>query len=107
MSLLKSVWTREEDGLVEPAAIYYALRLLMLALSFVLEDWAIYELVHSPRRRKQVVLLVASSYVTWSFQTHTFSNSIETLLVLWCLVLIERIVRTEVATATPNPISRH
>lgn len=96
MSLLKSVWTREEDGLVEPAAIYYALRIVMFILCFVLEDWAIYELVHSPRRRKQVVLLVASSYVTWTFQTHTFSNSIETLLVLWCLVLMERITKGEV-----------
>lgn len=63
----------------------------MFVLCFVLEDWAIYEVVHSPRKRKDAVLLVASSYVTWTFQTHTFSNSVETLLVLWCLVLMQRI----------------
>lgn len=68
----------------------------MFALSFVLEDWAIHELVPSPRYRSQAVVLVASSYVTWTLQTHTFSNSVETLLVAWSLVLIERIVSEKV-----------
>ena len=94
--LLQWTWGQDDNGLVEPAVIYYVLRLVMFVLSFVLEDWAIYELVHSPRQRIQTVLLVASSYVTWTFQTHTFSNSIETLLVLWSLVLIERIVNEKV-----------
>ena len=64
----------------------------MFILSFVLEDWAIYELVQSPRQRRVAMLLVASSYVTWTYQTHTFSNAVETLVVAWSLVLIERIV---------------
>ncbi len=68
----------------------------MFALSFVLEDWALHELVQSPRHRRVAVLLVASSYVTWTYQTHTFSNSIETLALAWCLVLIHRIVENKV-----------
>lgn len=64
----------------------------MFALSFVLEDWAIHELVQSPRHRRVAVLLVASSYVTWTYQTHTFSNAIETIVVAWSLVLIERTI---------------
>ena len=60
--------------------------------SVVLEDWAIYELVTNPRRWRIAVILVSSSYVTWTYQTHTFSNSVETLIVLWCLVLIQRIL---------------
>jgi hypothetical protein len=68
----------------------------MFALSFVLEDWALHELVQSPRHRRVAVLLVASSYVTWTYQTHTFSNSIETLAVAWSLVLIQRIVENKV-----------
>lgn len=91
MALLKAVWARDGDGTVSPAAIYYTTRLVMFVLSFVLEDWAIHELVHSPRRRTEAVILVASSYVTWTFQTHTFSNSVETVLVLWCLVLMQRV----------------
>lgn len=64
---------------------------MMFLLSFVLQDWAIHELIPSPRDRRIAITLIASSYVTWTFQTHTFSNSIETLIVLWCLVLINRI----------------
>lgn len=64
----------------------------MFLISFVLEDWALHELIHSPRHRRVAVLLVASSYVTWTYQTHTFSNSIETLVVAWSMVLIQRIV---------------
>ena len=70
---------------------FYTLRVLMFVLSFVLEDWAIHELLPQPRERTVAITLIASSYVTWTFQTHTFSNSIETLTVLWCIALIQRI----------------
>lgn len=96
MTLLKWLWAQDDQQNLSPKAIYYLLRVVMFILSFVLEDWAIYELVHAPRRRRQAVILVASSYVTWTYQSHTFSNSIETLLVTWSLVLIERIVREKV-----------
>ncbi|KKK16837.1 hypothetical protein AOCH_000245 [Aspergillus ochraceoroseus] len=56
------------------------------------KDWAVHELVPLPRHRRVAVVLVASSYVTWTYQTHTFSNSLETLLVAWGLVLIRRIL---------------
>ena len=66
----------------------------MFLLSFVLEDFAVYEL--TPQHRTAVVVLVASSYVTWTYQTHTFSNSLETLLVVWGLVMIRRVVEKKV-----------
>ncbi len=106
MLLLRWLWIGNgNDGEIPPIAVFWTLRVLMFILSFVLEDWAIHELV--PRRHRQVaVLLVASSYVTWTFQTHTFSNSIETLVVLWSLVLIERILETAVSTLPPTLIIR-
>ncbi|KAL8739318.1 MAG: hypothetical protein Q9181_000049 [Wetmoreana brouardii] len=87
-------WVSTETGkeAVAPRAVYYGLRLMMFILSFVLEDWAIHELVPSPRERRLAVVLVASSYVTWTYQTHTFSNSVETLVVLWSIVMIQRIL---------------
>ncbi len=96
MTLLKWIWAQDEHEIVDPAVIYYTLRLVMLTLSFVLEDWAVHELVRSPRHWRQAAILVTSSYVTWTFQTHTFSNSVETLVVLWSLVVIERILRENV-----------
>lgn len=96
MSLLKWFYTETGTGNPPPQLVYYALRGGMFLLSFVLEDWAIYELVPSPRHRRATVVLVASSYVTWTYQTHTFSNSVETLLVAWGLVLIRRILENKV-----------
>lgn len=99
MLLLRWLWIGNgQDGEIPPIAVFWTLRILMFVLSFVLEDWAIHELVQSPRHRKVAVLLVASSYVTWTFQTHTFSNSIETLAVAWSLVLIHRIVESKVGS---------
>ncbi|KAL8673833.1 MAG: hypothetical protein Q9168_001745 [Polycauliona sp. 1 TL-2023] len=92
MLVLQWVWTETGKEAVAPRVIYYALRLLMFILSFVLEDWAIHELVQSPRERRIAVVLVASSYVTWTYQTHTFSNAVETLVVLWSIVMIQRIL---------------
>jgi phosphatidylinositol glycan class Z len=71
----------------------------MFLLSFVLEDWAIHELVPSPRQRRLAVTLVVSSYVTWTYQTHTFSNAVETLIVLWSIVMIQRILDKNVSSS--------
>jgi len=99
MLLLRWLWIGNgNDGEIPPIAVFWTLRVLMFALSFVLEDWALHELVSSPRHRRVAVLLVASSYVTWTYQTHTFSNSIETLAVAWSLVLIDRIVENKVGS---------
>ncbi|POR34850.1 GPI mannosyltransferase 4 [Tolypocladium paradoxum] len=93
MLLLRWLWIGNgHDGDITPIAVFWTLRILMFLLSFVLEDWALHELIPSPRHRRVAVLLVASSYVTWTYQTHTFSNSVETLVVSWSLVLIQRIV---------------
>ncbi|OJD38944.1 gpi mannosyltransferase 4 [Diplodia corticola] len=76
---------------VPPYVVYWTLRVMMFVMSFVLEDWAILELV-APHQRSSASMLVASSYVTWTLQTHTFSNSLETLVLIWSLVLIGRIL---------------
>ena len=111
MSLMKWFYTETGGGSPPPQLVYYTLRGGMFLLSFVLEDWAVYELVPSPRDRRATVVLVASSYVTWTYQTHTFSNSLETLLVAWSLVLIRRILENKVRAVTvaigeENPVGR-
>lgn len=109
MVVLRWVWTETGKEEIAPKVIYYALRVLMMILSVVLEDWAIHELIKSPRHRTLAVVLVASSYVTWTYQTHTFSNSVETLVLAWSLVMIQRIrddkVRHITALETAKPPS--
>lgn len=72
----------------------------MVALSIDLSltsplDWAVYRLAGEMHRRS-AVLLYASSYVSWTFQTHTFSNSIEAVLVSSSLMTILRFKHTRV-----------
>jgi len=81
---------------VPPSVVFYTLRVLMFALSFVCEDGAVHELMPSPKHRRIAVMLVASSYVTWSWQCHTFSNGVETCVVLWSIVLVDRITLNKV-----------
>lgn len=101
MLLIHWIWSGIGTSELPPQLVYYTLRALMFTLSFILEDWATHELVQSPRHRKLAVTLVASSYVTWTYQTHTFSNSIETLLVAWSLVMLQRILDNKVSS-TPT-----
>ena len=97
LTLLNWLWAKEVHLDITPGLVYFSLRAVMFMLSFVLEDWAVHDLVQSPKLRQQAVVLVASSYVTWTFQTHTFSNSIETVLVLWSLLLLDRIAHERVS----------
>lgn len=91
LTVLKWIWEGFGYGPVPPTVAFYTLRSLMFLISFILGDWAIYELVPAVNERRTAQMLVASSYVTWTLQTHTFSNSIETIVVLWSLALIRRL----------------
>jgi len=95
MMTLRALWEgphAPHGHTMAPYIVYYTLRIVMVFLSVVLEDWALQELVPAQRNKRIALVLTASSYVTWTYQTHTFSNSIETLVVLWTLVLIQRII---------------
>ena len=100
MLILRSLWEGFGHSVVKPVVVFGTLRLLMFTLSFVLQDWAFHELVEIREQRRLAILLVASSYVTWTWQVHTFSNAIETLVVTWSLVLMKRVARVKVLPLT-------
>ncbi|KAF3261110.1 alpha 1,2 mannosyltransferase [Orbilia oligospora] len=74
--------------------LFYAVRLLFYFFSMVYEDWALLEL-GSATMPNGGLLLTASSWVTWSIQTRSFSNSVETVILLWSLVFLKRIVEAK------------
>ena len=92
MSMLHWVWAEFREDQVPMKVVYNAMRVMFFMGSFILEDWAIHDLIPSPKDRRLAVILVSSSYVTWTYQTHTFSNSIETLVTLSALLLIQMIL---------------
>ncbi|KAK6542472.1 alpha 1,2 mannosyltransferase, variant 2 [Orbilia ellipsospora] len=77
-----------------PTMLFYGVRLLFYFFSIVYEDWALLEL-GSATMPSGGLLLAASSWVTWSIQTRSFSNSVETVILLWSLVFLQRIVGTK------------
>lgn len=91
MLLLRCIWGGWNVAEVPAEVVFITLRLVMFCFSFVLEDWALHELTKTRSQRRTAIMLVASSYVTWTWQVHTFSNAVETVVVLWSLVLIQRV----------------
>ncbi|CZT21716.1 related to protein kinase C pathway protein SMP3 [Ramularia collo-cygni] len=102
LTVLKWLWEGLGNGPVPPSIAFYCLRVLMFLLSFILGDWAIHELIQNVHNRRVAIIMISSSYVTWTYQTHTFSNSIETLVVLWSLVLVSKL-KENVQQTLPAP----
>lgn len=82
------------NGNPSPTMLFYAVRALFYFFSMVYEDWALLEL-GSAAMPNGGLLLTASSWVTWSIQSRSFSNSVETVVLLWSLVFLGRIVEAK------------
>lgn len=84
LSVLNFLW----KGQLSPREAYWFIRAGHALAYWILGDMALDRLSDSKKSKTKTLYLVGCSYVTWSYQSHTFSNSTETLLVLWCLVII-------------------
>lgn len=73
---------------IDPLLVLYCLRLVFTLGSWILSDMAIDRLTRSKQHRLAALFFYSTSYVSWVYQSHTFSNSIETVVLLWCLVII-------------------
>lgn len=73
---------------VNPTLVLYSLRLLFNLGSWILSDMALDRLTMSKNHKFAALFFYSTSYVSWTYQSHTFSNSVETVLLLWCLVII-------------------
>ncbi|KAA8898554.1 hypothetical protein TRICI_006509 [Trichomonascus ciferrii] len=102
MSFLEAIFAETRGPGLDPLTIFYALRIIFALGTWVLCDMAIDRLSNTKQDRIKGLLFVASSYVTWTFQSHTFSNSLETVLLLWCLVIIY-----EFKHSRSTPLGRH
>lgn len=76
-----------------PLAIWRTLRLQNALVNWLVTDFCLYSLLPSNLMWAKAVLFTLTSYITLVHQTHLFSNSIETWLVLGCLTIINRFKR--------------
>lgn len=62
-----------------------------MLMSWMATDWLLYQMLPTKQERIKALFFVLTSYVTMVFQAHTFSNSLETVLVLAVVYLINEL----------------
>lgn len=77
-----------------PILILYLMRLQNCVILLLCYHFVIPKLIRNDRKAVQSIKkgLLLTSYVTWTYQTHTFSNSIETLILMMTLTLMENMI---------------
>lgn len=73
---------------VDPMKVFLVLRLVCAAITWILEDMAVDRLAIRKSDKLRSLLFLSTSYVTLTWQSHTFSNSLETILLLWYMVIL-------------------
>ena len=75
--------------------VLLASRLVILALSCWI-DWCLYQLCRlTGTPHKTAAILFAGSYVTLTFQCHSFSNSLETVMLMTAFLIVVKLVRSK------------
>lgn len=72
-----------------PLQIWYIMRLQFLVLTWVFTDFLVYRMLPTRPERIKGIFFILTSYVTLTYQQHCFSNSIETILVLLAVYLVD------------------
>ncbi|ANB12907.1 Smp3p [Sugiyamaella lignohabitans] len=104
MTIFQALLGHSHIGTVTPETMFLTLRLAFATATWTLTDMAIDRLSDSKNDKLKGLFFVSTSYVTWTYQSHTFSNSVETVIVLWCLVIIHEFTNDR---ATNNSLVRH
>ncbi|EGV66400.1 alpha 1,2 mannosyltransferase [Yamadazyma tenuis] len=73
---------------VTPKAVWYMARLQLIFVNWLVTDMCLYRLLPTKPERVKAVFFTSTSYITLVLQSHCFSNSLETPLVLISLLII-------------------
>lgn len=71
--------------------IYLLIRLFLTLVNWLVTDYFINRIIPLKNERIKSLLFISTSYITLIYQSHTFSNSIETIVLLPTLYLINDI----------------
>lgn len=94
------IWFGTKVGL-DPFQIYLLVRIQLTIVSWIITDWCLYRLAPLKHERIKATLFTMTSYLTLVHQTHTFSNSMETCLLLPTLYIVNDI-RSYLERNTPG-----
>lgn len=74
-----------------PLQTWYLARLELMAISWIVTDWCLYRMLPTKQERIKSIFFCLTSYISLVFQSHTFSNSMETVLVVLCVYMINEL----------------
>lgn len=82
--------------LLLPLQLWYLFRLQFMLMSWMITDWCLYRMLPTKQERIKAIFFALTSYVTLVYQSHCFSNSIETFLLVLAVYYINelRFLRT-------------
>uniref|UniRef100_A0A0L0P729 Mannosyltransferase n=1 Tax=Candidozyma auris TaxID=498019 RepID=A0A0L0P729_CANAR len=78
-------------GLELPLQIWYLSRLVLMVMSWMITDWCLFRMLPTKQERIKAIYFTLTSYVTLVYQSHCFSNSIETMLVMGAVCIINEL----------------
>ncbi|EDO16008.1 hypothetical protein Kpol_495p6 [Vanderwaltozyma polyspora DSM 70294] len=87
-----------------PFFILYSIRFILILSYLIILNYCLPVLLPDKAKSRIAKWLVLTSYVTWSFQCHTFSNSVETCLLLLVLSIYSRILQNNSGKNYTNSI---
>ena len=76
---------------LSPLVIWYLARLQFMILTWIVTDTCIFRMLPTKQERIKAIFFVLTSYVTHVYQSHCFSNSIETWLVMLGTLIIDNL----------------
>lgn len=85
-----------------PLALMYLARLQLAASFFLTSQLATSVLCETKQETSKSTFFLFTSYITWTYQSHTFSNSIESQLLLITLCLIHLLKRSDKKINVPQ-----
>lgn len=73
---------------ISPIGLLYLFRAQLIIVSWLVTDMCLYRILPTKPERIKAVFFTLTSYITLVHQSHTFSNSLETLLLLVTVMII-------------------
>lgn len=74
-----------------PMQTWYLTRLFFMVASWTITDWCLYRMLPTKQERIKAIFFVLTSYVSLVYQSHTFSNSVETVLVVLTVYMVNEL----------------
>lgn len=76
---------------LSPIQTWYMVRLVLMLGSWMAIEWFLHQMLRTKQERVKAIFFILTSYSMLVYQSHTFSNSVETVLVVAMVYMINEL----------------